>query len=79
MQRSILRPWAEKLGYDIDDELVEGGVSGYKVSASKRDAVIDLKARADRGEFDVLGIYMSDRLGRIADETPLIVSLCSWN
>ena len=29
---------------------------------------------ADRDEFDVLGIYMSERLGRIADETPLIVS-----
>lgn len=74
LQRSILRPWAERLGYEVVGELVEGGVSGYKVSAEKRDAVIELKARADRGEFDVLGIYMSDRLGRIADETPLIVS-----
>ena len=74
LQRNILRPWGEKLGYDIIGELVEGGVSGFKVSATKRDAVLELKAMADRGEFDVLGIYMSDRLGRIADETPLIVS-----
>ena len=74
LQRSILRPWGEKLGYDIIGELVEGGVSGYKVSTDKRDKVTELKAKADRGEFDVLGIYMSDRLGRIADETPLIVS-----
>lgn len=74
LQRSILTPWAERMGYTIVKELVEGGVSGFKISAAKRDAVIDLKRMADRGEFDVLGIYMSDRLGRIADETPLIIS-----
>ncbi len=75
LQRSILRPWGERLGYDVlKEELVEGGVSGYKVSAENRDEIIKLKAMADRHEFDVLGIYMSDRLGRIADETPLIVS-----
>lgn len=74
LQRNILTPWAERLGYVIVKELVEGGVSGFKVSAAKRDAVIELKEMANRGEFDVLGIYMSDRLGRIADETPLIVS-----
>lgn len=49
-------------------------VSGFKVSAAKRDALVEIKAMANRGEFDVLGIYMSDRLGRIADVTPLIVS-----
>ena len=74
LQRSILTPWAEKQGYVIVKELVEGGVSGFKISAEKRDAVIELKEMANRGGFDVLGIYMSDRLGRIADETPLIVS-----
>ena len=74
LQRSILTPWAERMGYTIVKELVEGGISGFKISAEKRDAVIELKAMADRREFDVLGIYMSDRLGRIADETPLIVS-----
>ncbi|MDR3185475.1 MAG: recombinase family protein [Christensenellaceae bacterium] len=74
MQRSILRPWAEKQGFEIVGDLVEDGVSGYKISAEKRDAVIEMKAMASRVEFDVLGIYMSDRLGWIADETPLIVS-----
>ena len=44
------------------------------MSAAKRDALVEIKAMANRGEFDVLGIYMSDRLGRIADVTPLIVS-----
>ena len=74
LQRDILTPWAERQGFVIVKEFVEGGVSGFKVSASKRDAVIEIKEMANRGEFDVLGIYMSDRLGRIADETPLIVS-----
>ena len=75
LQRSILRPWGERMGYEVlQEELVEGGVSGYKVSAENRDEIVKLKAMADRHEFDVLGIYMSDRLGRIADETPLIVS-----
>lgn len=75
LQRSILRPWGERLGYEVlKEELVEGGVSGYKISAENRDEIVRLKAMADRHEFEVLGIYMSDRLGRIADETPLIVS-----
>lgn len=75
LQRSILRPWGERLGYEVlKEELVEGGVSGYKIHADNRDEIVKLKAMADRHEFEVLGIYMSDRLGRIADETPLIVS-----
>ena len=73
-QRNILTPWAESMGYTIIDELVEGGVSGYKVSANDRDEITKMKEMAIRGEFDVLGIYFADRLGRIADETPLIVA-----
>ena len=75
LQRSILRPWGERMGYEVLNlELVEGGVSGYKISAENRDEIVRLKEMADRHEFEALGIYMSDRLGRIADETPLIVS-----
>jgi DNA invertase Pin-like site-specific DNA recombinase len=74
LQRNILKPWAEQKGYEFVREFVEGGISGFKVSASKRDAIIEIKAMAERKEFDVLGIYMSDRLGRIAEETPLIIS-----
>jgi DNA invertase Pin-like site-specific DNA recombinase len=74
LQRNILMPWAEGQGWDFTREFVEGGVLGFKVSAAKRDAIIEIKAMAERREFDILGIYMSDRLGRIAEETPLIVS-----
>lgn len=74
LQRNILKPWAEQKGYIFVREFVEAAVSGFKVSAAKRDAIIEIKAMAERAEFDVLGIYMSDRLGRIAEETPLIIS-----
>jgi DNA invertase Pin-like site-specific DNA recombinase len=73
LQRNILKPWAEKQGYEFICEKVEGGVSGFKVHAADRDALNEIKAMADRREFDILGIYNSDRLGRIAAETPLVV------
>ena len=73
LQRNILKPWAEEQGWEFVDELVEGGVSGFKVSAENRSEIQKLKLMAVRGEFDILGIYMSDRLGRIAAETPLII------
>ena len=74
LQRDILKPWCEQQGYEFYKELVEGGISGYKVSAEKRDAIQEIKRMADNREFQVLLIYMSDRLGRLAAETPLIVS-----
>lgn len=54
-------------------ELMEKGVSGYKVSANKRDAILEMKAKAERQEFDVLLVFMFDRLGRREDETPFLV------
>jgi len=74
LQRNILKPWAEQQGWEFVTEKCEGGVSGFKVSANDRDKIQEIKAMAERREFDILGIYMSDRLGRIAEETPLIVS-----
>lgn len=54
-------------------ELMEKGVSGYKVSASKRDAIVQMRAMAERKEFDILLVFMFDRLGRREDETPFLV------
>ncbi len=73
-QKSILLPYVESQGWELVKVFTEGGVSGFKVSANNRDAIQDIKKMADKHEFDRLVIYMSDRLGRIADETPLIVS-----
>lgn len=46
------------------DERVEKGVSGYKVSAENRDAILDIRALAEKKKFDVLLVFMFDRLGR---------------
>lgn len=55
------------------DERVEKGVSGYKVSAENRDAILDIRALAEKKKFDVLLVFMFDRLGHREDETPFLV------
>lgn len=54
-------------------EFEEKGISGSKVSAEKRDAIQDLKEAALHGEFDVLLVFLFDRLGRIESETPFVL------
>lgn len=54
-------------------EKLEKGVSGSKVSAEKRDAIQDIRKAALHHEFDVLVVYMFDRLGRIQNETPFVL------
>ena len=55
------------------DERLEKGVSGFKVSAMKRDAILEIRALAEQKKFDVLLVFMFDRLGRREDETPFLV------
>ena len=54
-------------------ERMEKGVSGYKVSAANRDAIIEIREMAEQKQFDVLLVFMFDRLGRKEDETPFLV------
>lgn len=51
----------------------ETGVSGYKVSADDRDKLQLIKKYAEQGKFDILLVFMFDRLGRKSDETPFVV------
>ena len=62
MQRTACRAFAEKMGWTVCKELYEKGVSGYKVSAQERDAIQDLKTAAKKREFDILLVFMFDRL-----------------
>lgn len=55
------------------DKRMEKGVSGYKVSANDRDAIVEIRALAEKKKFDVLLVFMFDRLGRREDETPFLV------
>jgi len=73
MQRQSCREFAERMGWIVGREFEEKGVSGFKVSAEKRDAIQDLKDAALRGEFQILLVFMFDRIGRIDDETPFVV------
>ena len=55
------------------DEFEEKGVSASKVSAYNREEVKKLMEKAENHEFDVLLVFMFDRIGRMSYETPLIV------
>ena len=73
MQKIACHSFVKEKGWVITHELYEKGISGFKVSANDRDAIQDLKEAALRKEFDVLLVYMFDRLGRIDSETPFVV------
>ena len=65
MQRRECRAFIEQHeDWAYYDERMEKGVSGYKVSAQKRDVILEIRAMAEQKEFDVLLVFMFDRLGR---------------
>ena len=73
MQRKACHKFAESKGWVIVHEEQEEGVSGHKVRAAARDKLQIIKDYARRGKFDILLVFMFDRLGRRDDETPFIV------
>ena len=74
MQKTACREFvAQHPDWEIVDELSEKGVSGYKVSSNDRDAIMKLKCKALAHQFDILLVFMFDRLGRRDDETPFVV------
>ena len=73
MQKEACRSFAKQQGWEIVKEFSEKGVSGFKKSAKERDQVQRLQQAAVNGEFDILLVFMFDRLGRRDDETPFIV------
>ena len=74
LQKNSCREFAKhQPGWVIEKEFQEKGVSGFKVSAEDRDAIQELKTAAENGEFDILLVFMFDRIGRIDNETPFVV------
>lgn len=73
MQRKACHEFANKMGWEIVGEEQETGVSGYKISANDRDKLQLIKKYAKQGKFDMLLVFMFDRLGRKCDETPFVV------
>ena len=73
MQRKACHEFANEKGWRIVEEFSEKGVSGYKVAAKDREALQLLKEAAVQKLFDVLLVFMFDRIGRRDDETPFVV------
>jgi len=55
--------------WEFVGEKLEKGVSGFKVSASKRDAIQEIRQMAERDEFDVLLVFMARTLIRKPDSS----------
>lgn len=79
MQRKACHRFAEEKGWKIVHEEQEDGVSGHKVRAENRDKIQIIKELAIKKQFDIFLVFMFDRIGRIADETPFVVEWFSNN
>ncbi len=73
MQKIACREFAKQQGWVIVKEIQEKGVSGYKVKSDDRDAINEMKRDALAGKYDILLVFMFDRIGRRDDETPFVV------
>jgi len=74
MQKNACKTFiGQKPDWILTKEYAEKGVSGYKKTLAGRDVLKQLKQDAENGLFDVLLVFMFDRLGRREDETPFIV------
>ena len=73
MQKQYCREFADAQGWEIVQEFSEKGVSDFKVSAKDRDAIQEIQHDAALGKFDILLVFMFDRIGRREDETPFVV------
>jgi len=79
MQKQCCHEFCAKNGWTIVKEFSEKGVSGFKVSAKDRDAIQEIQREALKGSFDILLVFMFDRLGRRDDETPFVVEWFAKN
>ena len=74
MQEMTCREFAEgQPDWEIIEEIPEEGVSGFKKAAKDRDAIQDIQRAALENKFDILLVFMFDRIGRIESETPFVV------
>ena len=74
MQKEACREFVRQHpGWEIVREFSEKGVSGFKVSAKDRDAIQEIQWDALQNKFDILLVFMFDRIGRREDETPFVV------
>ena len=74
MQRKACHEFVSKNeGWILIEEFSEKGVSGFKISAKDRDVIQEIQKAAIEKKFDILLVFMFDRIGRKDDETPFVV------
>ena len=73
MQREACQEYAREHGLWIIKEYQERGISAFKTPAEDRDALQKLREDALEKRFDILLVFMFDRIGRRSDETPFVV------
>ncbi|MDI3508715.1 MAG: site-specific recombinase [Clostridiales bacterium] len=74
MQRKACMEFIDKHdGWQLVKEYTEPGISGYKTKTDNREQLIQAKHDAENGLFDILLVYMFDRLGRRQEETPFVL------
>ena len=59
--------------WEITNELYEKGISGWKKKADERDELVEIREAAINKKFDILLVFMNDRIGRRDEETPFVV------
>lgn len=75
MQQIVCRDYARQQGWCIVKEISEVGISGFKIETAEREGIQSLLEDARTGKFDILLVYMFDRIGRMAREMCLIISI----
>ena len=73
MQREACHEYAREHGLWIIKEYQERGISAFKTPAEDRDALQKLREDAIEKRFEILLVFMFDRIGRRSDETPFVV------
>jgi DNA invertase Pin-like site-specific DNA recombinase len=64
---------AQHNDWEYTAEYLEKGVSGYKTRAQDREVLETLKEDALKNKFDIILVFMFDRIGRIEEETPFVL------
>ncbi len=73
-QREACREFIESHpNWELTGEYTEKGKSGYKLPAKQRDVLQQVLRDAKAGAFDILVVFMSDRVGRRLEESPHII------
>ncbi len=75
MQQIVCRDYARQQGWCIVKEISEVGIPGYKTETAEREGIQSLLEDARTGKFDILLVYMFNRIGRRTREMSLIISI----